>query len=352
GLNRWTWIFSHILADQKFMTLFSLLFGASILLITDKLEQKGSSGIAVHYKRNFWLLVIGLLHAYLVWYGDILAPYAFCAFLVYPFRRLSIKSLMVLGLVFFSISSFLEIISGVPLLNAPVEVIQNISGGWAPKAMYIQGEIKAYQGGFLSQTVQRMHTAKMMQTTYFIGHIFWRVFGLMLMGMSLFKSGFLTGKWENHKYIKLLIWIGTPSFVLVASGVLFNFSHNWELRYSMFLGSQFNYWGSFGMAIAYASIVALICKGNAVRWVINRLAAVGRMALTNYLLQSLIMAGIFYGFGLFGKLERSHQLVVVLFIWTTQLLYSPVWLKHFNYGPFEWIWRSLTQGKIEAFRKS
>ncbi|MEX0359854.1 MAG: DUF418 domain-containing protein, partial [Allomuricauda sp.] len=178
GWNLFTWMMSHILADQKFMTLFSLLFGASILLITGKYEQKGISSFKIHYRRNFWLLVLGLLHAYLVWYGDILAPYAFCAFLVYPFRKLSIKFLIILGLAVFSISSLLEIHTGLQLLDAPKEIIESISGGWAPHAELVQREIDAYQGSFAEQLGQRTRTAFMMQTTYFFGHIFWRVFGL------------------------------------------------------------------------------------------------------------------------------------------------------------------------------
>ncbi len=351
GLNLWTWIASHLVADQKFMTLFSLLFGASILLITSKYEQSGISSFKIHYRRNFWLLIIGLLHAYLIWYGDILAPYAFCSFLVYPFRKLSVKSLFVLGLVVFSISSFLEVYTGYQLLDVPEQVIQNVSGGWAPNAELMQREVQAYQGGFIGQLTQRTHTAIMMQTSYFIGHIFWRVFGLMLMGMALYKSGFLIGKWERHRYIKIGLLVGIPGVCMVLGGVVFNFYYEWELRYSMFLGSQFNYWGSLGMAVAYVCLIILLCKRKVWTPLLDQVAAVGRMALTNYLLQSLIMATFFYGFGFFGEVDRYKQLFVVLGIWVCQMLYSHYWLARFRYGPFEWLWRSLSRGKVEAFRK-
>ena len=351
GLNLITWVSSHILADQKFMTLFSLLFGASVLLITSKYEQKGRSSFKIHYKRNFWLLIIGLLHAYLVWYGDILAPYAFCAFLVYPFRKQSIKGLIALGLVVFSVSSLLDFYTGFQLLNAPKEVIQSISGGWAPNADLIQQEVAAYQGSISNQMAQRYHTAQMLQTTYFVGHIFWRVFGLMLLGMALFKSGFLTGKSSKSVYIKSVLFVGFPSLIIVAFGVIFNFHHDWKLQYSMFLGSQFNYWGSLGMAIGYIGIMMLVIQKQCAKGLLSRIAAIGRMALSNYLVQSLIMALFFYGLGFFGKVERSQQLIMVAFIWVVQLSYSKYWLSHFHYGPFEWLWRSLSRGKIEVFRK-
>jgi uncharacterized protein len=98
GLNKWVWILSHMLADQKFMTIFSMLFGAGIILFTTRAEAKGRSALKLHYRRTFWLLVIGLLHAYLLWTGDILVPYALCALVVVLFRKWSPTMLAIVGL--------------------------------------------------------------------------------------------------------------------------------------------------------------------------------------------------------------------------------------------------------------
>ncbi len=351
GVNLWVWVFSHCFADQKFMTLFSMLFGASILLITSKYETKGISSLGVHYRRNFWLLIIGLLHAYLIWYGDILAPYAVCAFIIYPFRKLSTQTLFILGITVFSIGSLLEMFSGINLLNATTDTLQSMSGGWNPTSHQIQSEINAYQGTYLSQLSQRAHTALMMETTYFIHHFFWRICGLMLLGMSFFKSGFLTGKLKSIQYKKIALIIGIPSFLIIISGILFNFWHDWDVQYAMLLGSQFNYWGSLGLAMTYACVVILLCQYNVSDLITDKLSAVGRMALSNYLFQSTMMAIIFYGFGFFGEVERAHQLLIVIALVSIQLWYSPIWLRYFHYGPMEWVWRSLTNKKIEIFKK-
>ena len=106
GINKWVWIISHIFTDQKFMTLFSLLFGAGIILITDRADLKGISAAGLHYRRTFWLLLIGLIHAYLLWHGDILVIYAMCALIVYAFRKLSPKKFLIYVLITISILIF------------------------------------------------------------------------------------------------------------------------------------------------------------------------------------------------------------------------------------------------------
>ncbi len=352
GVNLWTWIVSHCLADQKFMSLFSILFGASILLIASSSERKNGSSISIHYRRNSWLLVFGLLHAYLVWYGDILVPYACCAFLVYPLRKLPVNILFSSGFILFSIASTIEIYHGMELLHTPQEVLERFSGGWQPNQSIMEHEIQAYQGSFMDQLIQRSKTAKMLQTTYFLQHNLWRILGLMLLGIAFFKSGFLSGKYEAKLYKKIGVCVGIPSLFLVAVGILFNFHHHWSIEYSMYIGGQFNYWGSLGMALGYICIIICICKSKLYPHMVNKLSAVGRMALSNYLLQSALLALIFYGFGEFGKVERIYQLLIVAMLCLLQWWYSSLWLNHFYYGPMEWIWRSLTAKRLQAFKKS
>jgi uncharacterized protein len=175
----------------------------------------------------------------------------------------------------------------------------------------------------------------------------------MLIGMGLFKSGFLSGKLSTQFYKRVFISTGLSGISLVIIGVIANFQAGWSIEYSMFLGSQFNYWGSLGMALAYICGIILICRNGWAEPLTSRLAAIGRMALSNYLIQSLICTSIFYGFGfgLFGQVERVYQLLIIIAIWMIQLYYSPIWLDHFRYGLFEWIWRSLTLLKIQKMKK-
>ncbi len=353
GINKWVWIISHVFADQKFMSLFSMLFGTSILMISEGSERKTGSSLGVHYKRNFWLLVIGLIHAYGLWSGDILTPYAVIAFLVYPMRKMKVRSLLIVGTILFSISSVLYLLTGNSIQYMSDADVAGMMSGWQPTSAQVESEIAAYTGTFSQQMSQRIDSTIVMHTTVFLILFFWRISGLMLIGMALYKSSFFQGGFSMASYQKIGLVSGLIGFAMVIYGVVQNFAHDWSLEYSMFIGSQWNYWGSLGVAIAYVAVFKLIIKSNLLKSLRKRLAAVGRMALTNYLSQTLICTFIFYGFGLglFGQADRLEQLLIVLGIWTVQLLVSPIWLRHFRYGPFEWLWRSLTQMTPQVMKK-
>lgn len=144
--------------------------------------------------------------------------------------------------------------------------------------------------------------------------------------------------------------IGLP---LVAIGLMVHFNFEWEFRKSFYFFSQFNYWGSVLMAIGYVGFVMVLVKLNSTSWISNRLSEVGKMALTNYLMQSIICTTLFYGHGLklFADLDRSMLALIVLVIWVFQIAFSHLWLNYFRQGPFEWLWRSLTYGKLQAIFK-
>ena len=168
GLNKWAWIFSHIFADLKFMTIFSILFGAGIILFSGNVEAKGYSPAKLHYRRMFWLFIIGMMHAYLLWYGDILVCYALCALLVFLFRKKSPKTLLILGLITVSVASLLYLMSGFSMQFWPPEAIENTMKGWKPAADLVQREVQAYQGGWLEQMSKRVPGSLSMQTFLFL----------------------------------------------------------------------------------------------------------------------------------------------------------------------------------------
>ncbi len=140
---------------------------------------------------------------------------------------------------------------------------------------------------------------------------------------------------------------------MVVYGILRNYQANWSFNYSMFIGNQFNYWGSILVALGHIGVIMLICKSSYFSKLIGRFAAVGRMALSNYLLQTIICTTIFYGhgLGLFGQIERSGQILIVFGIWVFQLWLSPVWLRYFRFGPAELMWRSLTYWRLQPVRQ-
>ena len=352
GLNRWAWMLTHVLGDQKFMTIFSLLFGAGILLVTSKAESKGLPPAGLHYRRIFWLFVIGLMHAYLLWRGDILVAYAVCAVWVYLFRKKKPKTLLIAGAAFILIPSLLYLFFSWSVPYWPPEAVESNLQMWAPSAEQIAQELAIYRGGWLQQMGSRVPSAVAFQTFIFLIYIGWRVTGVMLIGMALFKWRVLSAERSGRFYRIMLaagFGIGIP---LVAAGVVRNFSAGWAWPYSMFVGWQFNYWGSLGVAAGYIALVMLLCRSARLPALRKRLAAVGRMAFTNYLLQSLICTTLFYGhgFGLFGKVQRWQQILITIVVWTILLAISPLWLRRFRFGPVEWLWRTLTYKRAQPMR--
>jgi len=352
GINKWVSVLSQIFADQKFMTLFSLLFGAGVVLMTSKMEAMGRSAAGLHYRRTLWLLLIGMVHAYFLWYGDILVAYALCALVVFLFRKVSPKWLVTLGLLSIAVSSLMSLFFGWSMQFWPPEAYQNTLLAWKPSADIISREIMAYQGGWLEQMVHRVPTALKFQTFIFLIWAGWRAGGLMLMGMAFFKWGIL-GAQRSKKFYAILTLIGFGiGLPVVIYGVVQNYAANWFFDYSMFYGGQFNYWGSLFIALGYIGMVMFICKTSSLEKLTRPFAAVGRMALTNYLVQTILCTTIFYGhgLGLFGQLERWEQFLVVLGVSLFQFIASPLWLKYFRFGPFEWLWRSLTYRKFQPMR--
>ena len=352
ALNKWAWIFSHIFGDQKFMTIFSILYGAGIVMITSRARETGRSEAAIHFRRTWWLFVIGMIHAYLFWHGDILVPYAICALFAYFFRKISSRKLFISGLLIICIPSLLYLLFGLSMQFWPPEGIENLAKSWAPANDLIEKEISAFQGSWIQQMSHRVPAAFAFQTFIFLIWSGWRAGGLMLIGMAFYKWGILTVAKSRHFYQAMLLiglLVGLPIVIL---GVVFNFAANWSVEYSMFLGWQYNYWGSLFVAGAFIAAVMLICKSNCTGRLSLSLAAVGRTALSNYLLQTLICTSIFYGhgFGLFTKVERIGLIPIMVGIWIVQLIVSPLWLKYFRFGPAEWLWRSLTYLKFQPMR--
>ena len=353
GANRWVWMLSHIFADQKFMTIFSLLFGAGIVLMSEKLDARGQRAWGLHYRRTFWLLLIGLAHAYLLWSGDILVVYALCGFWVYWLRRLRPGWQMALGILVVSIPALILLATSLTMQFTPPEMLQELGADWQPASETIAEEVASYRGGWLTQMDARVPATVEFQTFGLLFWALWRAGGLMLMGMALFRWGVLTGSCSRRFYAGMVflgLAIGLP---VVSWGVVQNFANNWTMEYSQFgLGAQANYWGSLFVSAAYIGLLMLFARSRALPWLQNALAAVGRTALSNYLLQTILATAIFYGhgLGLFGSVIRVGQIGIVAAIWAFQLVASPLWLRHYRFGPLEWLWRSLSYWRFQPLR--
>jgi uncharacterized protein len=334
------------------MAIFSILFGAGIVLFSERAVSRGRSAAAYHYPRTFWLLLIGLLHAYLLWYGDILVCYSLCALLVFLFRNRSPRTLLILGLIVVAVPSLIYLFFGLTISLWPTEALENSKSFWKPTLEVIRQEITAYRSGWLGQMGQRASAAVTIQTLVFILVNMWRAGGLMLVGMGLYKLRVLSASLPKRVYVIILLIgfiIGLP---LVSTGIYQNFQAEWSLKASMYLGWQYNYWGSLFISMGYISIVMLLCQSK--KWVqrLKPFSSAGRMALTLYIMQSLICTTLFYGhgFALFGRLERIHQIGIVPIVWIVQVIFSSYWMHYFRFGPLEWLWRSLTYRRFQSMR--
>jgi len=366
GANYWVWLLGHLFAKSKFITLFSALFGAGVLLFLDGKSEATDEGAAdaaddtsgdgandrgvdatgLFRRRNTWLLVIGLAHAYLLWYGDVLVAYAVLGFLLVQFRDRRPRLLAAYGALFLFAPFASE------LFAAVVQGQAVIADQWRPAAATLQREIEIYRSGWLTQFQHRAPTAVTRQTSGFLGSTLWRAGGAMFLGMALYRWGVLTGERSTRDYWRLVAG-GVVGLAVVGAGVWYIEANDWAASAALYW-LQFNHWGSLLVAGGYIGAITLYCRARPDGLAVRSMAAVGRMALTNYLFQTLAATTIFYGhgLGLFGHLSRVEMAGVVLAIWAVQVPLSVLWLRYFRFGPVEWAWRTLTYGDRQPLRVS
>ncbi|MGB5487373.1 MAG: DUF418 domain-containing protein [Lysobacterales bacterium] len=375
GIDFGAWVFAHLFFDLKMMAIFSMLFGAGVILMTERAQAAGRPFGGIYYRRTFWLLVFGLLHSYFLWHGDILVTYALCGFLLFLFRRRSARSLIVLGLVVLVFGALLSVGGGfaqgqlrdvaieirgkvetgeemTPRRQDLIDQWEDLRQGFAPTPDEIANTIEKMRGSpneVLAANVQEtigMHT----QAVPFF--LFWRALALMLLGMGLMKSGVFTAQRPPGFYRKWIIFgfgLGLP---VIAYGMREWSRLDYDFIASFLYTSHFNYFASVLVALGWVGIVMRLCQSGKLAALRARLAAVGRMALSNYLLQSILGVFIFsgYGLGLFGYFGRFSLWWFILGIWVVQLILSPWWLARYRFGPAEWLWRTLSYMRKQPMR--
>ena len=346
GANYYAWLVGHVFAQGTFITLFSALFGAGIVLFIESKERKGQPAMPLHYRRTAWLIAIGMVHAYLLWYGDILVAYGFCALVLVFCRDWTPAGQATAGLLLLLVPSSLEMLAGF------IGGAEAIASQWTPAAATIAAEVSAYQGGWLGQLDHRVPAAFERQTTGFIGGSFWQVGGVILLGMALYKWGVLTGERSIRLY-RGLIGVGVVGVGVVLAGVWYIEANDWGADAALFW-RQFNYWGALLVAGGYIGVIVSYTRWRPDGAVTRTFAAVGRTAFTNYLLQTVVATTVFYGhgLGLFGTVSRVEALGFVVAVWIGQVVCSVLWLRAFRFGPVEWLWRTLTYGERQPIRRS
>lgn len=319
------------LVDHKFYTTLAFLFGLGFSLQLKRASQKGLSVVATYCRRLLALILIGLLHALLLRNGDILVPYAVCGFLLIPFRKASNRIILTVA--------FLMIFS-----SFMVEELWRLTGIPLPERPNTNG---------MSYLAENFEWIKYWYSTaiiYWCGNI-----SLFLFGFYAGREGVLQKLVADQKRLLKIMLIG------LFAGILFYFlwiyfdksavnepNHRGQ-RLVFGLLYKFHAWG---LALFYASVLLLLSQKLSWQKWLTPLAAVGRMALTNYLLQAIIIIPVCLIFNLFDKVTPTIGLLLALVVWAFQVPFSLWWLKYFNFGPFEWIWRSLTYGKIQQLQKT
>ncbi|PKQ65094.1 hypothetical protein BZG02_04495 [Labilibaculum filiforme] len=340
-----SYYFVNVFGELKFMTIFSILFGAGIVLFINRLNERGLDGFKFQVRRMIFLLIFGMLHAYLIWFGDILVAYAVVGLIAVLLRKMPKNHKIILCVVLYLIPmAFFYLVGGL-FESMPAEMAKEAMADFNPAPNAVAGEIDLYQTGtWFDIFVKRAQLNMNYQLGSFFMLSLWRTTGVMLLGMVLLNNGVLAAKKTKYFYFWMaVLGIGMGTF-FAHEGFQHIVASKWEMIYFFKYGYQFNYFGSLFTALGYIGLILLIYQMKILRFFTKALEAVGRMAFTNYLCQSIICSIIFYsyGFGMFARYSRAELLIWVLIIWTFQLISSSIWLKYYKMGPFEWLWRYLT----------
>jgi len=355
------WTLGFILFDGKMRGLFSILFGASMLLIIDRAEASGQNPSSVHYRRMAWLAIFGLCHYFFIWWGDILFLYAAVGCVAFRFRAWEARRLIKWAITLFTLGVVVtSLFFGAQLAvgNAAddpaspmAEAGREVRAEYAKIDGEVSEELALYRGAYLPILGSRLDTA----INPFIGVLMTilETLPLMMLGMALFRNGFLTGAWAAADYRRTALrWLPPGVLLTLLVGWV-----QWRAGFDYLVAvNAFMAWAGPGrlmMTIAYAALLVLLIKGATGTPWLARVAATGRMAFSNYLGTSIVMTTIFYGYGLglFGSVDRWTLYLFCIGMWAIMLLWSKPWLDRFRYGPLEWLWRSLARGRLQPMRQ-
>lgn len=360
--DRVAWFLSLVFVDGKMRGLFSLLFGASMMLIIERAAAKGESAAKVHYSRMFWLALFGLAHFFFIWFGDILFLYASIGCIAFLFRNWEPRRLIKWALIIFALGLVLwglqfgglqamQFFATMPGADAAlVKQYQEIKSS-PDFDMNIAKELALHRGAWWPITMDKL--AEWYAPLGLILQSLAETLPLMMIGMAMKKNGFLTGEWARADYARWAKRLVLPGLVLTAivgATVVMSGYDQISAVAALFV------WGSIPrlmLTIGYAALLIMLVERLAGGGFISRVAAAGQAAFTNYLGTSIAMTTIFYGYGLglFGDVSRVGLWAFVIGAWAVMLLWSKPWLARFRYGPLEWLWRSLARMQIQPMRR-
>lgn len=350
GFDHAASVFVYVFVRSKFWTLFSLLFGMGFAVMLERSRQAGRDFRPLYLRRSVGLLVIGLVHAWLIWAGDILVTYALAAFVLFAMRSLPVGALWRIGLgLYLSVLGFFLVIAA--LLAIP-GVAQSTPGDTAADRAERAAEIAAYaHGDYAQATAQRLAFFVEGATSGWFSMVP-MVLGLFLIGAWFVRSGALADPAAHRRRLRALIGFGVPAGAAITGlSLLIDSSPTvTPVSAAAVAASTLHMLGALPLALALIAWVVLIVHGGA-RWPL-RFAPAGRMALSNYLAQSLIgtLAFYGYGFGLWGRVPLAALIAAAFAVFGLQMLLSAAWLRCYRFGPVEWLWRAFTYWRWPPMR--
>lgn len=376
GWDLYTWIMTNMFFEGTMRALFSLLFGVGMFILLDRLEKKdaGIKAANIYFRRLTWLLVFGLIHGYLLlWTGEILFDYALMGFLVYSFRNMAPKKLIIGAALLFSIGAFwsyvdytkdvkfMEDVSLVETYKAEgKELTRELKKAdaewgdmqWKRSAEGVKDVNDNMRKGYFNVVSFLAPKNKESDINWPYRYDLWDILSMMFLGIALFKLKILSAE-KSYKFYTLMAGIG---YAIGLTTNYFEVTYIIEQKFSLLSYSKTNITydlGRVGVAMGHVGLIMLLCKLPILKWLKSALSAVGKMALTNYVMHSIFAMIIFtgVGFGLFGTFQRHELLYIVFSIWIFQLIASPIWLKYYQFGPLEWIWRNLSYRKKHPLKK-
>ena len=372
GADLVAWYTGWIAFEGSQRAIFTMLFGASIVLFTSRLENDERRPLLtkIYYRRTLLLILFGLIDGYLLlWHGDILFFYGVAGLLLFFVRGWQPRRLFIVGVLILTVLSLVNLAgSWADSYYSPIAEVaeQKLERGESltqeeimaqdivaslpleePTQEEISNSVEARKSGYLSAFGPNIEDTTEAFVIFGLYSLYWESLAMMMVGIALFKLGVFDASRSTTTYVLMLVIGWTIGLAI----------NTWEMTESVANEYQATYtsWtydiGRVAVALGDIGLVMLICKFGVLSWWRNCLAAVGRMALSNYVAQTLICNTIFIGFGLYGQLRFHELYYVVGAVWIALLIVSSWWLSRFRYGPLEWVWRRLTYGQPVAMKK-
>lgn len=328
--DAWSWALLDLFAQVKFLSLFALLFGAGLQMLLPRGKHWIQSRLTL-------LVLLGFMHGLLFWDGDILLAYGLVGLISWRMVRdaQSVKTLFNIGLVLYLIGIAVLLLLGAISGNAP-------NRSWLPGLADVQYESWWKTTGGLVEAIGNRADLLSSSLLALGAQYGWQLAGLMLLGAALMRSGWLKGQFSQRHYRRtgaLLVLVGMAVNV---PAIVAQWQLGWAYRWCAFLLQAPRELSAPVQVLGYVALILGFWQHLSKWKIVAAVACVGRMALSNYLLQTLICTTLFYRFGLFNHFDRLQLVAFVPAVWAINILFSLFWLRRFRQGPVEWLWRQLT----------